>query len=101
MIDGLRAQDGVLNPRESSSIQLSTAVYLGSPPLHTHSDLKVIYHTLSTEQKKGELFLISTPQSLPGEVFAGARRGRVCPQFQEKRLRDDRTDREPRRGPVL
>lgn len=42
VIDGLRAQDGVLNPGESSSIQLSRAVYLGSPPAHTHSDLKVI-----------------------------------------------------------
>ncbi|MCI4377116.1 hypothetical protein PGIGA_G00199880 [Pangasianodon gigas] len=40
VIDGLRAQDGVLNPGESSSIQLSTAVYLGSPPPHTHADLK-------------------------------------------------------------
>ncbi|XP_047677145.1 laminin subunit alpha-3 isoform X3 [Tachysurus fulvidraco] len=40
VIDGLRAQDGVLNPGESSSIQLSRAVYLGSPPAHTHSDLK-------------------------------------------------------------
>ncbi|XP_046707006.1 laminin subunit alpha-3-like [Silurus meridionalis] len=40
VIDGLRAQDGVLNPGESSSIQLGTAVYLGSPPPHTHTDLK-------------------------------------------------------------
>ncbi|TSR16027.1 Laminin subunit alpha-3 [Bagarius yarrelli] len=40
VIDGLRAQDGVLNPGESSSIQLSTAVYLGSPPSQTHTDLK-------------------------------------------------------------
>lgn len=53
VIDGLRAQDGVLNPGESSSIQLSTAVYLGSPPSHTHVDLKVIQHTLFSGLQKG------------------------------------------------
>ncbi|XP_062849691.1 laminin subunit alpha-4-like, partial [Trichomycterus rosablanca] len=40
IIDGLRAQDGLLNPGEISSIQFSSAVYLGSPPPNTHTDLK-------------------------------------------------------------
>ncbi|KAL7875637.1 hypothetical protein AOLI_G00106000 [Acnodon oligacanthus] len=40
VIDGLRAKDGELNPREGSSIQLSSAIYLGTPPPSTHKVLK-------------------------------------------------------------
>lgn len=46
VIDGLRAQDGVLNPGESWYMDLATYVYLGTPPPHTRWDLKVIEHTL-------------------------------------------------------
>ncbi|XP_072543376.1 laminin subunit alpha-3 isoform X2 [Salminus brasiliensis] len=43
VIDGLRAQDRVLNAGEvhrGSSIQLSSTIYLGTPPTSMHEDLK-------------------------------------------------------------
>uniref|UniRef100_A0A4W4GXF5 Laminin G domain-containing protein n=2 Tax=Electrophorus electricus TaxID=8005 RepID=A0A4W4GXF5_ELEEL len=40
VIDGLRAQDGLLEAGESSSLQLSSTVYLGTPPTSTQADLK-------------------------------------------------------------
>lgn len=55
MIDGLRARDGLLKPGEGSSIQLSTAVYLGSPPPHLHDDLKVTEYTLFIGNKRVKL----------------------------------------------
>ncbi|XP_066537358.1 laminin subunit alpha-4-like [Hoplias malabaricus] len=40
VIDGLRAKDGALNPGEGSLIQLSSDIYLGTPPSSLHEILR-------------------------------------------------------------